>query len=403
MLPLPQTFDHNALDQLRWWLKLLPTNLIARRDVLRFRHALYLIVHQIAAVLFGLNGQSARMMYPSALSGGRARLDELAIRPDRCGSRLEQIVTTPRMDDAWMTASWLIADVVSLVDSVPPASGLIPAPPQAHVPSFDPLSRQIAQRYQSLTGIDAIALTGSLARGYADTLSDIDLSVYCRTLPSREARVMIVEGLPGVHDVLIEHACDTAWVEGTLVHIRYWLTGDVEEMVAALPDPPPDAFLAEDLQVCVPLYDVAERLSEWKARIQVFPPHLKAALLDPVQRRRSAFAGAWAAALAAQDALHLYCLANQAANDWLIALFAVNNRFLTTPRWCRDEMRRFMVIPEESEARLRKIVGAIEDFSDVGARWNGLNQLWEELLTIGAFGSVRPARVWFAQHRREQE
>lgn len=378
----PPRLDEDALNQLRWWLVLPPVNLIARGDVIRFRHALYLIVHQVAAVLFGLNGQPGRMTYPSSLSGCRARLDALPVRPDGCGLRLEQMVTTGRMEDAWAVAARLIGDVIALVNS--PS---IPTPRSS--PSLSPdelavLAQQAAQRYHRLPGVDGIALSGSLARGYADGMSDVDLSVYCRAVPSHDARRTVADGLPGVRDILIEHACDTAWVEGTLVHVRYWQTYNVERMLTAFPTASPDAFLAEDLQVCIPLYDVSGRLRDWKARVQAFSSHLKASLLAPPQRRRPAFARAWTAALAAHDVLHLHCLANQAANDWLIALFAVNDRFLTTPRWCRDEMRRFAVIPAESEARLREVVGSITDWGEAGNRWRTLSQLWEEVLRMAA-------------------
>lgn len=379
--------DQHALDQLRWWVKLPPTNLIARGDAIRFHHALYLIIHQVATVLFSHNGNPVSMTSPSTLSGCRPRLDDLAIRPDRCGMRLEQMVTASRMDDAWAIAVRLIADVIAFVDGVLPTS-IVPAPRPARSRSLDELALlapQVAQRYRGLTGLEAIALTGSLARGYADGMSDIDLSVYCQAVPSHDARARIAAGLPGVSDVLIEPACDTAWIDGILVHVRYWLTSEVEEIIAAFPDPPRDAFLAEDLQVCVPLYDGSSRLREWKARVQMFSSRLKAALLNPIQRRRPTFARAWASALAAHDRIHLYCLANQAANDWLIALFAVNDRFLTTPRWCHDEMRRFAVIPAESGARLCGIVGAIQESDDAGRRWNELERLWEELGTIADF------------------
>ncbi|MBI4552021.1 MAG: nucleotidyltransferase domain-containing protein [Candidatus Latescibacteria bacterium] len=396
----PPRLDEDALNQLHWWLTLPPVNLIARGDVIRFRHALYLIVHQVTAVLFGLNGQPVRMTYPSTLSDGRSRLDALPIRPDQCGLRLEQMVTAGRMEDAWAVAARLIGDVSALTIPHPlslprgerkgssPWVTVSPLPAVGEGPgvraSLSPdklvvLAQQAAQWYHRLPGLDGIALTGSLARGYADAMSDVDLSVYCRAIPAHDARRAVAAGLPGVRGILIEHACDTAWVEGTLVHVRYWQTYNVERMVAAFPAPPSDAFLAEDLQVCVPLYDVSGRLQAWKARVQAFAPHLKAELLAPTQRRRPAFARAWSAALAAHDVLHLHCLANQAANDWLIALFAMNDRFLTTPRWCRDEMRRFAIIPAESEARLLEVVEPITDWGEAGNRWRGLHQLWEEV------------------------
>ena len=77
-----------AATQLRWWLRLPPTNLIDRGDHVRFRYALYLMIHQVATVLYGINGLPEIMYYPSRLAGARSRLNGLPSAPARAGDDL---------------------------------------------------------------------------------------------------------------------------------------------------------------------------------------------------------------------------------------------------------------------------------------------------------------------------
>lgn len=372
--------DSPAVSQLRWWLKLPPTNLIERGDRLRFSHALYLITHQVAATVFGLNNLPDEMYYPSRLADARARLDALLIRPPGCGDRLEQIITCRDRQEAWRLASDLITDVLALVDKENSSPLLVPSAsqPRSHSPeSLAALAKAVAQRIPLLSGIEGVALTGSLARGTADRLSDMDLSVYCRTYPPEKARWNLLASVPDAGDPLIEHACDTVWIDGALAHIRYRLSGDVERMIAAFPNAPEDMGLAEDVQICTPLYDPSGRLGQWKNRVWMLSPRLMAAIVDGVLRRRVVFADLWREAWARRDRLHLHGLANQAANDWIIALFALNHRFLSTPRWSHHEMKSFKVIPNDTEPRLCHIVAAMD--RDVEGRWEMLDSLWEEL------------------------
>lgn len=364
------------INQLRWWLALPPTNLIARGDLVRFHHALFMIIHQIFAALYDLNHRPL----PETYAGLRDRLEALTIRPEACGARLERMASASDPYQRWSIASGLIEAVLRLAVREETFHGVFPDVERSRpVAGLEALAHAAAQRYRRIEGVDAVALTGSLARGAADRLSDVDLSVYCRSLPDPDARAAMLTVLPDVQRVRIEHACDTAWVEGTLIHVRYWLAEDVERMLAALPRPPSDVFLAEDLQLCQPVYDTAGQLGRWKQGVETFPKQLMAQMLETVRQRRLKLTQAWHDALTARDRLHLYCLANRAAHDWLIALFALNHRFLSTPRWSRHEMQTFSIVPPGSEKRITAIAGPIHDWQEVEGRWRRLMALWEAL------------------------
>ena len=85
------TYLVEAVTQLHWWLALPPRNLIDRGDHVRFRYALYLIIHQIVTVLYSLNGHKGVMYFPSRIKGVRNILDNLPNTPEQVGVRLQSL------------------------------------------------------------------------------------------------------------------------------------------------------------------------------------------------------------------------------------------------------------------------------------------------------------------------
>jgi len=369
-MPVP---DANLLSQLQWWLKLPPTNLIERSDHLRFRHALYLMVHQTATVLFGMNGLDEGPVFPSCLSDARVRLDALPVGPVGSGTRLEQVVTTGANMQAWEYASELMYEVVSLADvSITPAPALRHRSPD----SLRTMAEEVAYQYNGLRDIDAIALSGSLAREMADQGSDVDLSIFCQSPPPEIARRQMLECMGRVQDLLIEPACDTFRIDGTLIHVRFWDSGEVGNMLDAMPSMPENLFLAEDLQLCVPLHDRHHRLSGWQSGLRFFPGALIKSIIQPALERRETFNRLWREAGDRRDLIHRYCLACQAVNDWLIALFARNHRFLSTPRWIHRELPSLPFLPDQSEKCLHALVAPI---SQEDNRWSLLGSMWRQI------------------------
>ena len=104
-----------AANQLGWWLRLPPTNLIDRGDHLRFRYALYLMIHQVATVLYGLNGLPDAMYYPSRLEGARNRLNGLSRAPENAGDALWTLATERDPEKAWAAASLLMRETLALL------------------------------------------------------------------------------------------------------------------------------------------------------------------------------------------------------------------------------------------------------------------------------------------------
>lgn len=371
-----------SAEQLRWWLKLPPTNLIARADHFRFQYALYLITHQVATVLYGLNRRPITVGYPSRLRNAQDRLNHLPIAPVTSGDRLLAMVGADDQRLAWAIASELIAETLRLA-----GNGLYTAPtvtcetPRLAVgtSSLRRHAEVIALQLSGLPGAVAVAVSGSLSRGLADERSDIDLCVFCQMNITEKNRYERLSCFPGTRDLLIEPACDTLWSGGALVHIRYWPVSAVTDLMSRFPVPPEDPHLAEELQLCQPVHDPFNRLSDWQTRLRTLPKPLIGAIYDKGFHRRKVFAHCWAEASSDADLIRLYCLSNQMVNDWLAALFAINDRFLSTPRWTHQEWARLPLRPDGAEERLAVVSGPLSSLDKSATRLGKMDALWDSL------------------------
>ena len=384
-----------AATQLRWWLRLPPTNLIDRGDHVRFRYALYLIIHQVATVLYGMNGLPETMYYPSRLAGARNRLNDLPRVPVNVGDALWTLATERDPEQAWKAAARLMRDTLALLNEAPGTtedSGVVTgADPEIEKGSFKPdqsrdpgelyvLAAEIAERTRVLGGVNAVALGGSLGRGFADRQSDIDLLVFGPGIPAEADRHRLISAWSDLtHGPVIEPACDSVVLDGAMVHIRYWTRQTVEEMLAAFPRLPVQRILAEELQHAHVLIDPGGRLGECKKVLEQLPPGLVTAVFEEAQGRLPLFRRQWEKAQSGDDRIHLYCLANQAVNDFLIALYIRNGRFLSTPRWTHLDIPALDIVPTDLETRLFPLADGFDGREDTAARWRALETLWDEL------------------------
>ena len=376
-----------AATQLGWWLRLPPTNLIDRGDHVRFRYALYLMIHQVATVLYGMNGLPETMYYPSRLEGARDRLNGLSRAPENAGDALWALATERVPEKAWAAASRLMRDTLALLNESGRQNNALDLeiekgsfkPDQSRDPDdLYQFAAEIAERIRLLQGTSTVALGGSLGRGFADRQSDIDLLVFGPGIPRESDRRRLISAWPDArHGPMIEPACDSVVLDGAMVHIRYWTTQTVEDMLAAFPRPPDQRILAEELQNCQVMIDPDGRLSEWKKVVERLPDMLVRAVIGEARDRLPLFQRQWQKAQNSDDRIHLYCLANQAANDFLIALYIRNGRFLSTPRWTHKETQIFDLLPADLVTSLPRLVDWILDRESISARWTMLEDLWK--------------------------
>ena len=347
------------------------------------------MIHQVATVLYGLNGLPETMYYPSRLEGARDRVNGLSRAPENAGDALWTLATERVPEKAWAAASRLMRETLALLnDSGGERDALDQEieegafkPDQSRDPGeLYALAAEIAERTRLLERTSAVALGGSLGRGYADRQSDIDLLVFGQGIPLEADRRRMIPAWPDIrHGPLIEPACDSVLLDGAMVHIRYWTRQTVEDMLAAFPRPPEQRMLAEEVQCCHVLIDPNGRLDEWRRVMEQLPPGLVTAVFAEAQGRLPLFRKQWRIALESGDRIHLYCLANQAVNDFLIALYIRNGRVLSTPRWTHLDIPAFDIVPPDLATRLPPLVDGISEEVGAESGWLILRNLWENL------------------------
>ena len=307
-------------------------------------------------MLYGKNGLSEIMYYPSRLEGARNRLNGLSRAPVDAGDALWTMATERAPEEAWVAAARLMQDTLALLDDAPETTGnsgvVTGADREIEEGSFKPdqsrdpgelyaLAAEVAERIRVFAGVNSVALGGSLGRGYADRQSDIDLLVFGPGIPGEADRCRLISAWPDVtHGPLIEPACDSVALDGAMVHIRYWTRHTVDDMLAAFPRPPTERILVEELQHCHVLIDPDGRMDQWKIVLEKFPPRLVTAIFAEAQGRLPLFRKQWRIALESHDRIHLYCLINQAVGrlpdralhpEWAVSEYAQMD-----PQVCHD-------------------------------------------------------------------
>ena len=151
------------------------------------------------------------------------------------------------------------------------------------------LARAVALAHQPLPGAVAAMVTGSVAKGLADGVSDIDMAVYYEgPLPDAAALGEICDRLGGLarrplggprqEDGFIE-AFDLAGVEVQLIHstVAGW-EATMDELLIRHAVSTPLAKALEGIGVCRAFYGEA-LIESWRARASRFPPELGRAMV----------------------------------------------------------------------------------------------------------------------------
>ncbi len=241
------------------------------------------------------------------------------------------------------------------------------------------LLERIVAELAPVSGLRALALVGSHARGTARAGSDVDVALfYDERAPLdlgavREvaARLHDVERLgPPVVTALYEWGPwvnGGAWltVGGQRVDLLYRNLDQVRRVVADCQagriethyeQQPPFGYFSwtylGDLHACRPLHDPAGAIMALRRRVTTYPPTLREAVVRG-QLWSAEFTGVHAATYAERgDVVHTVGCLTRIARSLVQVLFAWNEVFFTSDKTALAEIARFAAQPADFAARL---------------------------------------------------
>ncbi len=356
---LVELFDQHY----QWPLRMPIIHLLERGDPLRFLCSLRFLVDRIGEGVFLLNRRQPPERIPWFADDLRAAVSELPLCPTDLAERLTLVM---RLDDpvaAEVEARRLLLEIVDLapmekkrrqpLEERPPVFWLPRiAEFETEPESFDArvrgqadlrrTARRAVRIVWRLPGSRLAALTGSVAAGYADLTSDIDISLFGLKLAEADVRRSLIAATSSAPDDITQmtrktYAADAFWLADDspngglhLVDVRYFLIGEAQRLIEY---PVPESKADEELLAAL---STAEVLVDYEFRGPDLLNDLRQATRQ-ARRERMARASAdadraLADLQASSDSLRMF----YGTTDAILALFqllaARNDRWIVFPK-----------------------------------------------------------------------
>lgn len=225
----------------------------------------------------------------------------------------------------------------------------------AHVQWRLAFAQTLSATLQQIPGIDMIAVLGSVARGYSDAYSDLELMLLWKEAPSPEQQAALVRLLqaeyrhpafdPGYHSAFR--------IQG--IPVDFWHTTRDQEQVfihAVLDDLSLDLVAnnrVETILSCIPLVGM-DQAAAWKSHIKAYPRDLALRFIQTYlphfHLRHLTFA-----ALRDNPTAYYHTLSDVQCSLFLV-LLALNASYFPTFKWMYPAMRQMVHTPPQIAPRL---------------------------------------------------
>jgi predicted nucleotidyltransferase len=242
----------------------------------------------------------------------------------------------------------------------------------------------LAERLGSISGIKAVVLGGSHARGRARAESDIDLGLlYSEAAPFsiRSVRELAEAVNDTANPVVTDFYGWGPWVNGGAwltiggqrVDFVYRSLEHLERVIAEAEagryeldyaQQPPFGFFSAtylgEIAVCVPLFDPEARLDVLKRRVADYPEALRRAVVQDNLWQAEFNLAAFARKFAARaDAYGTAACLTRAVNQLILVLFALNRQYPLNDKTALAEIAEFERAPREFAPRVQQTLAHV--------------------------------------------
>jgi predicted nucleotidyltransferase len=275
-------------------------------------------------------------------------------------------------------------------------------------PEQHELVSSLVERVGAISGMKAVVLGGSHARGRAKPESDIDLGLfYSEAAPFsiEQVRELAAAVNDMAHPVVTDFYGWGAWVNGGAwltiggqrVDFIYRNLEHVERVIAEAEagryeldyaQQPPFGFFSAtylgEVAICVPLFDPEARIAALKQRVANYPEALRQSIVQEYLWQAEFNLAAFARKFAARaDAYGTAACLTRVVHKLSLVLFALNRQYPLNDKTTLAEIAEFAYAPSEFTPRVQQTLAHVGDsVAELDAAVERVAQLFRETVTL---------------------
>ncbi|MFN2282109.1 MAG: hypothetical protein ACK2TZ_09620 [Anaerolineales bacterium] len=218
-------------------------------------------------------------------------------------------------------------------------------------------ARRLTDRFTGYQDIQAIVVAGSVARGFTDEYSDLELPIFWDELPSDDTRLAIIEDLGGEFLNAYDGPSreDQLLIDGVQVDLwhvpRVYQEQVIEAVLAGERSDLSSLNALDTIRSCIPLFGQGI-VQEWKKRAEAFPDVLA---LRIIQEHLPSFSlGELVLHAQRGNPTAYYSQLVHLQEEVFLVLLALNRCYFPTFKWLYHTLEKMTIKPKEIGNRFQQ-------------------------------------------------